>query len=173
VTLEVVIKKVKSFSTGRSVRWRRAAWMKCRRALPRKRLSNKSYAPTVYHLFAALLHFLTSLLSFSVAWKKKQRSSRFILSRQHTGLVTCHRQNVALQNQLSRPERHLNAQPSLPRCQRLSVTSTVKRYPFWEMLYLFWVWDLNGGSTYFGYFSKLTCVQPHHFKGLGESFPLM
>jgi len=28
-------------------------------------------------------------------------------------------------------------------------------------------------TTYYGYFSRWTFDQPHHLKGIGESFPLM
>jgi len=38
------------------------------------------------------------------------------------------------------------------------------------MLYLFWVWNENGGSAYFGNFSTLTYVQPHQWKALAETF---
>jgi len=31
---------------------------------------------------------------------------------------------------------------------------------FWGMLYLVWVWNQNGGGTYFSYFSRSAYVQP-------------
>jgi len=57
-----------------------------------------------------------------------------------------------------------------PFVERLHSTN---KTPFWRMLYLFWVWNQNGGDTYFGYFSRQVYVQPYHSKGLGESFSLM
>jgi len=47
---------------------------------------------------------------------------------------------------------------------------TVKtEHPFFSIP----AWKLKRGSTYFGYFSRKTRVQPHHLKRLSESFPLM
>jgi len=38
--------------------------------------------------------------------------------------------------------------------QRIKVIATVKKYSFRGILCLFWVWNLNGWSTYFGYYSR-------------------
>jgi len=47
------------------------------------------------------------------------------------------------------------------------------KIPFWGMLYLFGCETKTGCDTYFDNFSRLAYVQPHHSKGLGESFPLI
>ena len=43
------------------------------------------------------------------------------------------------------------------------------------MLYLFWVWNWNGGSAHFGNFSTYTFVHvlPHQWKTLAETFRMI
>jgi len=95
---------------------------------------------------------------FQRAWGQGMVDSyQFVFLRQQKVYWACNHQISVLLYQINSKYRNVHRKNEIQLC---------------GVLYVFWVWNQNGGHVFWLFF-KIAHAQPYHSKGLGESFPSM